>query len=347
MEHHGKSTQARRRTSIENARRRQILSRALRAWLLRYPSLSICVDSASRKNLTLAALKDLARLLVYFAGTLLIGALLAPVLFWAAQWLAAQHLVTGLSKVGFESFFHRALLVGLLALLWPLLRSLRIRRMSDLELEPNPKWLRHLLTGFALAVVPLLCCGEVLIAFHIFSLHLRISWHAFAKIAAAAIVVPLIEETFFRGLILGVLERSGGKYFSIFITSAFYSIVHFLKAPPHTSAIVTWTSGFNSIAHAFSQFSDPLLLAAGVTTLFFIGLVLADARLSTRSLWLPIGLHSGWIFANGIFGKIARREMVVPPWLGRNLVVGIVPLAIVCLTWGLMRGSLKYGLGKT
>jgi membrane protease YdiL (CAAX protease family) len=292
-------------------------------------------------------LKDAARLVVYFAGTLLIGALLAPVLFWAAQWLAGHHILVSLGKVNFESFFHRALLVAALGLLWPLLRSLRIRGMSDLELDPNPEWLPHVLAGFVLASVPLLCCGAALIALHIFSLRLTITWFVLAKIVAASVVVPVIEEAFFRGLMLGILWRSAGKYISIFVTSAFYSIVHFLKVPQPTLAMATWTSGFNSIAHSFSQFAHhPLLVAAGFTTLFLIGLVLADARLSTRSLWLSAGLHSGWIFANGLFSKVAHREMLVPPWLGKNLFVGIVPLAIVCLTWGLMRGWLKHGLGK-
>jgi CAAX protease family protein len=299
------------------------------------------------KNLTLAALKDAARLVVYFTGTLLIGAVLAPLLFWAAQWLAGHHILVSLGKVDFESFFHRALLVAALGLIWPLLRSLRIRHMSDLELEPNPKWLPHVLAGFVFAAVPLLCCGAALIALHIFSLRLTITWLVLAKIVAASVVVPAIEEAFFRGLMLGVLWRSAGNYISIFVTSAFYAIVHFLKAPHARSIIVTWTSGFNSIAHSFSQFADhPLLVAAGFTTLFLIGLVLADARLSTCSLWLSAGLHSGWIFANGLFNKIAHRELLVPPWLGKNLLVGIVPLAIVCLTWGLMRGWLKHGVGK-
>ncbi len=268
-------------------------------------------------------------------------------LFWGAHWLAAHSLLVALGKFDFESFFHRALLLAALGLLWPLLRSFRIRRISDLELEPNPEGSRHVLIGFAMAAVPLLCAGAALIAFHVFSLSLNITWFALAKIAVAAIVVPAIEETFFRGLILGVLRKTAGRYLSILLTSALYSIVHFLKAPPNTSVTVTWTSGFNSIAHSFSQFADPLLLAAGFSTLFFIGMVLADARLTTRSLWLPIGLHSGWIFVNGVFGKIARREIVMPPWLGRNLFVGIVPVAIVCLTWGLMRGWLKYGVRKT
>jgi membrane protease YdiL (CAAX protease family) len=169
-----------------------------------------------------------------------------------------------------------------------------------------------------------------------------INWTAVVKVAAAAAVVPIIEETFFRGLVLGVLLKTGRRYMSIFVTSALYSIVHFLKAPERTSEHVTWTSGFNSIAHAFVQFTDPLLVAAGFTTLFLIGWILADARLQTRSLWLPIGLHAGWIFTSGVFNKIARHDLIVLPWLGKNLLVGIVPLGVAGLTWLIMRGWLKY-----
>jgi membrane protease YdiL (CAAX protease family) len=171
---------------------------------------------------------------------------------------------------------------------------------------------------------------------------LAIDWFSLAKIIAASIAVPLIEEAFFRGLILGILLTSGRANMSILITSALFAIIHFLKAPLRTSAIVTWTSGFNSIAHSFSQFSNPTMVAAGFTTLFLIGWVLADARVITRSLWLPIGLHAGWIFGSAGFSKIAHREILALPWLGKNLLIGIVPLGVACLTWALMRGWLRY-----
>ena len=67
-----------------------------------------------------------------------------------------------------------------------------------------------------------------------------------------------------------------------------------------------------------------MLVLAGFSTFFCIGWILADARLRTRSLWLPIGLHAGWIFANGVFSKVAHREIVALPWLGKDLLVGIV-----------------------
>src|SRR5207244_11262705 len=146
--------------------------------------------------------------------------------------------------------------------------------------------------------IPLLCCGAILLASPIFSLKGAINWPGFAKVIPASIAVPIIEETFFRGLVLGVLLKTGRRYMSIFVTSALYSIVHFLKAPDRTSLTVTWTSGFNSIAHAFVQFPDPVLIADGFTTLFLFGWILADARLQTRSLWLPVGLHAGWILTS-------------------------------------------------
>ena len=292
-------------------------------------------------------MKEAAKLFVYFAATILIGALLAPVLFWGGQWLATQSQFSFLAKFDFELFFHRALLIAAALLLWPLLRSTRVRTMGDLELAPNQKWARDLLIGFLFAALPLLCCASFLFALHIFAPRHVIAWQAFPKIIATSITVPVIEEAFFRGLLLGLLLRSGRPYISIFVTSALYSIVHFLKAPEQTSTIVTWTSGFNSIAHSFSQFGDPFLLLASFATLFFIGWILADARLSTRSLWMPVGLHAGWIFANSVFNKIAHRQMIALPWLGKNLLVGIVPLVIVCLTWAIMRGWLKHGIRKT
>ena len=68
------------------------------------------------------------------------------------------------------------------------------------------------------------------------------------------------------------------------------------------------SSGLTCLVHSFDQFADPGLVLAGFATLFVIGAILAYARLRTKSLWLPIGLHGGWIFASIIFNRIAHRE---------------------------------------
>ena len=70
---------------IGGAISRQISSHALRVFGLPDLSQSICVDSALQENLTLAVLKDAVRLLVYLFATVIVGALLAPILYWAAH----------------------------------------------------------------------------------------------------------------------------------------------------------------------------------------------------------------------------------------------------------------------
>ena len=269
---------------------------------------------------------------------------MAPPLFWLGQSLIAHGILPSLARVDFESYFHRALLIAALVLLWPLLQALRIGGQRDLALEKNPRAGTDLAIGLAIAAIPLFCCGAVIIAIHIYSLRHAFLWQKMPTVIIAASIVPILEEVLFRGLILGVLLRSFSRLGALLLTSGLFSIVHFLKAPDQTTPndAVRWFSGFNSIAHSFGQFGDPMLLAAGFLTLFAIGCILADARLQTSSLWLPIGLHAGWIFANGTFSKAAHREVLALPWLGKDLLVGIVPLILALASWALMRLWVKH-----
>jgi membrane protease YdiL (CAAX protease family) len=287
-------------------------------------------------------LKDAARLLGYFVATILFGAIAAPLLFWAAQSLAAHGVFPALAAFEFEAFFHRALLLGALLFLWPFLRGLRIKSPRDLGLERNPRWARDMTMGFLISAIPVLCCGVVFIVLGNYTIRANVAWSALTAAGLSAVVVPLIEEALFRGLFLGVLLRGFRCRVAALLSAAIFSIVHFLKAPDQTTTSVGWTSGFNSLAHSLDQFAEPMLVLAGFTTLFLIGTILAHARLRTRSLWLPIGLHAGWILANAAFNKVAHREMINLPWLGKNLLIGIVPLGVCVISWLLLLGWFHY-----
>jgi membrane protease YdiL (CAAX protease family) len=282
-------------------------------------------------------LKDVAKLALYFIVVLIVGALLAPFLFWSAQSLAVHGVFSFLGRYDFETFFHRAVLIAVVLLLWPFLRISHVRGMADLGLAPNPRWARDLCAGALLSVIPLLCCGALLIEFHTYSFRHVFAWSRFGKVLAASIAVPFIEEWFFRGIVLGVLLRTGRKYVPILVVSALFAAVHFLKAPEQTTTVVTWSSGLNSIAHSLGRIGDPIMVASAFVTLFAIGCILADARVLTRSLWLSIALHAGWIFGSGTFSLLARRQALALPWLGKNLLVGIIPLGVVTFTWIAMR----------
>jgi membrane protease YdiL (CAAX protease family) len=233
-------------------------------------------------------------------------------------------------------------MLGALLFLWPFLRWLRIKGLRDLGLERNRRWARDAAIGFIISALPTLCWGVFLMALGNYTMRTQVAWSAVAAVAVTAAIVPFLEETLFRGLFLGVLLRGNRPTAAALLSSAIFSIVHFLKAPDETTTSVVWTSGFISLAHSFDQFNEPALVLAGFTTLLLIGVILAQARLQTRSLWLPIGLHAGWIFASGTFNKIAHREIVALPWLGRNLLIGIVPLGVCLISWVLLKGWLRY-----
>ena len=280
-------------------------------------------------------MKDAARLAAYFVATVVFGALVAPPLYWATQSLLANGAFPSLRPFGFESYFHRALLIGAVVFVWPLLRSLGVRRLGDLGVERNPAARRDIGAGFVIAAVPLLCFAIGLLAVGIYSFR-PASIAEIATRSSAAVIVPLIEEPLFRGLILGVLLRAFSAVRAAVMTAAFFAILHFLKAPDAETAVVTWSSGFTSVAKSFGQFHESMLVLAGFTTLFLLACILADARLRTRSLWLPIGLHGGWIFVSVTFNKVAHREVVALPWIGRSLLIGIAPLSVGLLSWALL-----------
>ena len=287
-------------------------------------------------------MKDAAKLLAYFGATLLFGALSAPPLWWAAQSLMARGIFTFLGEYDFQRFFHRALLIGAILFFWPLLRSLGIRSWRGLGLEANPHRWRDVRAGVLIALIPLLFLAVLLFQLGAYGFRREISVLALGERTLSAIVVPFLEEPLFRGLILGVLLRSNPAWLAALLTSAGFSILHFLKAPEHSATVITWMSGFESVANAFHQFGEPFLLLAGFTTLFLLGWILAEARIRTRSLWLPIGLHAGWIFASAAFNKIARRQFDAMPWLGDNLLIGIAPLCVAAISWLMLRAWLYH-----
>jgi membrane protease YdiL (CAAX protease family) len=291
-------------------------------------------------------LKDAVRLIVYLAAVVLVGALIAPLLFWSARWLVVHGLFVFLARFDFETFFHRALLIAAVVLIWPFLRTSNVRNLRDLDLAPNKQPVRHVVMGLLLAIAPFLCCAAVFLVLRFYSIRHGLASHTLGKTVLAAIFVPLIEEPLFRGLILGLLLRSGWRKLSILITSAFFAGVHFFKSSEHISTGVTWNSGFVAVAESFSRLADPVSILPAYATLFLIGLILADGRIRTRSLWLPIGLHAGWILARGAFSTFARRQVDISPWIGKDLLIGIVPIVIGLLTWMLMILCLKSAKGR-
>jgi membrane protease YdiL (CAAX protease family) len=287
------------------------------------------------------ALKDVGKLLLYLAASLLLGALLAPVLFHGGQWLADHGIFPSLKTQPFRRYFNRSVQVSGILLLWPLVRSLRVKAVSELGLRPNAHWWRHSLAGLAAAVLMMLALCAVVDAFGgiwFFPAEYR-RGAELPKVIATAVFVGILEECIFRGAFLGLLQRNLGRWPALAVTSAFFSVLHFIKPITVTidPAEVGWLSGILLVPAVFGQWTDPAMIGSLFTTLFAVGWVLGWATQRTHSLWMSIGLHAGWVFCAQGFGKFARFTEGGLPWIGSELQIGIAPLATVLFTGLLCR----------
>jgi membrane protease YdiL (CAAX protease family) len=143
-----------------------------------------------------------------------------------------------------------------------------------------------------------------------------------------------LEESLFRAGILGLFRRNLSPRAAILWTSFIFAGVHFLKPDQSVKlTAITWWSGFELIPHVFHQFTEPLLLLGGFTTIFVLALMLGDVTVRTRSLWMAIGLHAGVVFVKMSFSKFTRRETACLPWIGEELQIGLIPVIALLLGW--------------
>lgn len=292
----------------------------------------------------------LRQLALFLASVLLAGALLSPLLCWGAQAaMQALHIdasqplnwpMNEIARADFERYFNRTVqasaIVGLL---------LMVRRArGDGSLLPNiapsrQRW-TQLGVGFVCAAGLLLALGWIYCRTGVYALRKNAPWTGFGQPITAALGAGIGEELIFRGAILGIMLRSMSTRASMFTTTFFFAIVHFLKPPDSFTipvAQVTWHSGFEVIAAIFAHFGDVKFLLSEFFTLFAVGWVLAQARLSTGSLWASVGLHAGWVFGLKYFSALTRGSKALNhgdylPWIGENLKVGLTPLVVILVT---------------
>jgi membrane protease YdiL (CAAX protease family) len=121
-----------------------------------------------------------------------------------------------------------------------------------------------------------------------------------------AILIGTGEELLFRGILLGGLMREVRRGYAVTWTTGIYAVVHFLRGGRQAGE-VTLLSGFERLASAFTPLADPGILPA-LVGLLILGLILAYARLRSGALYLPIGLHTGWVFTI----RVGRLVMEIP-----------------------------------
>lgn len=287
----------------------------------------------------------LLRFAAYFSAVVLLACVFSPPLYWAGSALADHGVLPFLKGFPFHRYFSRCIQIAALVMLWPAFRWVGIRRLRELGLDPNPLCWRDLLTGIGIALVPVLALSAGYLAFEIYRLNTGFAPAGILRILATASAVAVLEEFLFRGVLLGLCLRAMRPLAAACLSSAVFAFVHFMRvAKPAVAAPVDWLSGFGQLPQVFSSSPPWPVLGWGILSLLVAGLILAFATLRTRSLFLPIGIHSGWILGQQGLQWAAKFRIKPPgellPWVGPNVVSGAVPTGLIPLGTLLLTAAL-------
>ncbi len=276
---------------------------------------------------------------LYFVAVILLGALLAPWLFRAVQQVAPR--VSALrvyATYPFHRIFDRSIMLVALAGLWPLLRVLGFRFWSDIGYVRARGWWRHALGGYILGVATLTIMVAVIVVFGghrlVFTKTSGQMAGAVVKFLFVGVAVAVIEETFFRGALQGALQRRLNMTVAVLLAGAVYSAAHFLK--PNGVNIpanqVTWASGWQCLVWIVTQSLVQKGVFVGFVSLFLAGCVLGLAYARTKALYLPIGLHAGWVLVNEFMRWSATVDVTQDVASWPMLVALLVLMVWLCQT---------------
>lgn len=215
--------------------------------------------------------KPLARRIVDFPLVALLIAVALYLLTLVVAGAVAQLALLPITGLSLEMNFD-LLAVPLLIIVY----ELAIRRLGEHPRDDyrDPQALRRLVVGIAAGLGIFSVAVAVAAALGVY----RVSGEGDASALLAALVTSALfpavsEELLFRGILFRWIEEWGGSWIALLLTSALFGCAHLLN--PHASAIA----------------------ALGIA--FEAGVMLGAAYMLTRSLWLPMGLHAAWNFAQG------------------------------------------------
>ncbi len=281
-------------------------------------------------------------LLIYVGAVLLGGALLAPWLYWLAQWAAEQSpAFTNLAGQPFHRYVNRSVLGLALAGLWPFLRGLGANSWAAVGLVHPAGHGGRLAAGFALgfgslAVVAVLAVG---LGARKFSAPESASvWVTLlGKASLTAAVVSVLEEVLFRGALFGALRQAHGWMKALLTSSAVYALVHFFQKPPPPTDI-TWLTGLAVLPRMMRGFVEVEMLVPGFFTLTLAGAILALAYQRTGNLYTSIGLHAGWIFWLKFYGAVTVAQPGANVWFWgtAKMIDGWLALLVLASVLGFM-----------
>tara|TARA_B100001248_G_scaffold262589_1_gene259724 strand:+ start:21409 stop:22383 length:975 start_codon:yes stop_codon:yes gene_type:complete len=276
-------------------------------------------------------------LLAYvYLGSLLFAAVVAPwVYFMVQSWAQAypNELNTYLSGKAFDDYFDRLRYVPILLGLPWILRVCRLWSLQALVVDVDEDAFARFIKMFMGGL--LLVGGIALVQIKLLPVAIKADVSLLKIVSfslVGALLVALIEEIVFRGLIVRLFYTALNPFPAVVWSALFFAYVHF-KMPSavwhSTDKIVTWKSGFFVGFWTLIGITQDFQWLA-FTNLFLLGCLLAFLFLRTRSLLPCIGFHAGIVWVMLVYKKL----FFVPEsflWGGSKLIDGLLTLGLLLL----------------
>lgn len=159
----------------------------------------------------------------------------------------------------------------------------------------------------------------------------------------SGLLVGLIEESFFRGMMFSAMRRVNTFWTSAILVSILYAAIHFIRpsAPQNDYSV---TEAMTMIGNGLMGLFDLYAIHDSLIALFFAGLFLAMVRERTGNIYWVLGIHAGWVTVIKVSKYLSSvNEETSPPfWVGTyDGMIGyfaIIWLSTLCLGyWWLSR----------
>ncbi|MDD1624099.1 MAG: CPBP family intramembrane metalloprotease [Methylococcaceae bacterium] len=217
--------------------------------------------------------------------------------------IVSYFIVQGIGEfVPFRKIISKSTQLFLVLSIFPAMAYLKINK-EELGFAPRPVFLKQLLQGFGLGFITLMPVFIILYVLEINMIDETRTW-TFGLLTRdiiisllLALIISLIEEPLFRGILLAGLSKKLPVIAAILISSTYYAALHFLSSKTDIPVQdINLFSGFKLLGEAIGNLLNPNILSA-FFALLLVGIFLAVLRTRVNtSLGLCIGCHTCWVW---------------------------------------------------
>lgn len=228
--------------------------------------------------------------------------LLIFVVFAVIACLLGYFLVHIFDNLPLHQIISKTTLVFLALSIFPAMRCLQLDK-EDLGFTNKTDFFRQLWQGFALGFVTLLPVFIILYILGVNVIDETKLWTV-AKLAEKlsvalllALLISLLEEPLFRGVLLAGLGKKFTVPTAVFISAVYYAALHFVtsKTAVAQADLQLW-SAFRLLGEAIVNVVNPVNFSAFLA-LLMVGIFLGSLRAGLKTgLGLCIGCHTAWVW---------------------------------------------------